>query len=119
MNTQTGMTRHEDRQMESTRERALVAPPVDVYENSEELLLVADVPGGTKDAVSIHFDKDQVTLSAQRGEGENACEYRRAFVVPPGIDASRISAELSNGVLRVHLPKSEAIKPRQIPIRAG
>jgi HSP20 family molecular chaperone IbpA len=47
------------------------------------------------------------------------CEYRRRFAVPGGIDAAKISAELKDGVLRLHLPKSDALKPRQIAVRSG
>jgi HSP20 family molecular chaperone IbpA len=45
--------------------------------------------------------------------------FERRFAVPNGIDASKINAELKDGVLKLHLPKSEAVKPRQIPVQAG
>lgn len=46
-------------------------------------------------------------------------EYKRSFSVPQTIDVSKVDAELKDGVLRLHLPKSEAAKPRQIEIKAG
>ena len=46
-------------------------------------------------------------------------DYRRAFIVPAGIDADRVTADLKQGVLWLHLPKSSALKPRQIAVKAG
>jgi HSP20 family protein len=104
------------------------APAVDVYENDEEVLVVADVPGARADSVIVKVEKDELYISARRepdagGElmagGRWESEYRRSFVVPRGTDTARISAELSQGVLQVHLPKSPAVKPRVIEIKTG
>jgi len=46
-------------------------------------------------------------------------EYRRNFSVPQTIDVEKVNAELKDGVLRLHLPKSEAAKPKQIEIKTG
>lgn len=128
MDTQAQLTRSGQRLPEQTRERATVTPPVDIYENNEEVLLVADVPGVISDGVSINLDKDQLTLWARRNGAASAgarpaehavADYYRAFLVPHGIDSARITAEISEGVLRVHLPKSEALKPRRIEVKAG
>ena len=48
----------------------------------------------------------------------SSIDYRRVFELSPGIDVTAIKAELKNGVLAVHLPKSAAIKPRKIQIAA-
>ncbi len=112
-----------------------VAPFVDVFENANEIVLWADVPGATRESVVVHVDKGQLTLSARRadaapktagGEGKAAAleieqrpyDYQRLFTVPTGIDASKIEAELSAGVLKVRLPKSEALRPRRIEVKA-
>lgn len=114
-------------QIAGAKNRA-VAPPVDVYENREEFLLVADMPGIDKDALRIHLDKGQLTLEATRPETASGkllaaeiryTHYRRAFSVPQGIDVDKVSADLQAGVLRVHLPKSAAVKPRQIQVRSA
>ena len=107
---------------EKLNDRPVVAPPVDIYENTDELLLVADLPGVAKDDLTIHFEKGQLTVEGRRraeNDDARAFDYRRIFAVPQGIDAQGIGAELANGVLRVHLPKSAAVKPRQIAIRAS
>jgi HSP20 family protein len=101
-------------------ERATFAPPVDIYENKEEILVLADLPGVTAEGLTVNLDKDQLTILARRSVGaKEEVEYRRVFVVPRGIDADKISANLQNGVLRLVLPKPAALKPRQIDVRAG
>lgn len=71
--------------------------------------------------------KEELFIAANRDTDVNGqmlfgarrdCEYRRAFLVPRGIDATQINAEMSQGVLRVHLPKSAATKPRTIEVKA-
>lgn len=113
---------------EKIEQRPTTAPLVDIYENADELLVVADMPGVANDKVTINFDKGQLTIEGRRGEttgsGLIAAEYRpldfsRTFLVPQGIDTDKIEAELQHGVLRVHLPKSAALKPRQIQVKAG
>jgi len=110
-------------------QRPSVSPACDVYENNDEILLVADVPGVTADTLDVSLEKGELSVRARRNasfEGGAAlageygdCDYHRRFAVPGGIDAGKISAELKNGVLWLHLPKSEAYKPRQIAVRAG
>jgi len=127
MNRDTNLAKRPEANVERTRERPVVAPLVDVYENDEELLLIADVPGASKDGVSIELHEGRLTIEARRGEAPSGtptaaehrpCDYLRAFSVPQGIDASKVEAELSAGVLRLHLPKAEAIKPRHIEVKA-
>jgi len=99
-----------------------------VYENADELLVVADLPGITKEALNVNLDKNELRISARRapptdgkylGVEYGDDDFSRRFALPGGIDESKISAELKDGVLWLHLPKSEALKPRQIPVRAG
>jgi HSP20 family protein len=113
---------------ERTRQAATVAPLVDVYENKNELLLVADVPGATAEGVRVHLEKGQISIEARRAVDPQGTalqteyrprDYYRAFSVPDGIDGSKIEATLTAGVLRVRLPKSESVKPRRIEVKAG
>jgi HSP20 family protein len=129
MNTKTEMTKREPTTpAKANGPRPTQSPPVDVYENPDELLLVADMPGVTPDDVAIHLDQDELTIESHRkaaldgkviGSEVVLLDYRRSFTVPHGLDADKIRAEFSNGVLSLHLPKSPAIKPRQIQVRAG
>lgn len=128
MNPDTTMQKRYPDTAEGIEQRPAVAPPVDIYENADELLVIADLPGVAKDDLKVHLEKNQLHIEGRRGDvgdGEVlAAEYRpfdfrRAFVVPQGIDADRIHAELSQGVLRLHLPKAAAVKPRQIAVKVG
>jgi len=124
-NETVALTR-EPQSLTETAERPRVAPPVDVFENADEILLHADMPGVETKDLDIAFDRGELTLSARREDGSQGTalrsefrpfDYYRRFAVPPGVDAAKIRAELKHGVLQLHLPKSEALKPRQIPIR--
>ncbi|MEJ7734792.1 MAG: Hsp20/alpha crystallin family protein [Polyangiaceae bacterium] len=116
MNGTDNLTRTPQTDVEAPRRS--FAPPVDIFENQDELLIVADVPGVAKDDVKIDFEDGKLAIFGKRGQAE-AYDWHRAFVVPQGIDADRISADLSQGVLSVRLPKQEALKPRQIAVRAN
>jgi HSP20 family molecular chaperone IbpA len=124
----TDLTKKEQSTVESTRNLRQITPLVDIYENDNEILLHAEMPGVTKDDVAVNIDNGTLTLSGVRSiGGEGAAEweefgdleYQRAFSVPQTINVSEVSAELKNGILALHLPKSEAAKPKQIEIKVG
>jgi HSP20 family molecular chaperone IbpA len=128
MANQTDLANRSNGRVEAVRQREAIAPVVDVYENVDELLLLVDVPGATNDGIDVQLDKGQLTILAKRREeapgsllaGEyRSRDYLRVFSVPQGIDPSKIDAQLSGGVLRLRLPKSESVKPRRIEVRQG
>lgn len=128
MNAQTAMQERQQDVPEKFEGRPAISPPVDVYENDEEVLLIADLPGVEKDDLHIDYHQGQLTIGGHRRGAEKkqrvvaefrSADYRRTFVVPQGIDADRIAAELKDGVLSVHLPKQESIKPKQIQVKAA
>jgi HSP20 family molecular chaperone IbpA len=117
--SETSTTR---RDAEKMAERPTVAPPVDIFEDKDQILILADVPGVTPEGFSIHLDRDQLTIEARRprsAAGEDAFDYRRTFVVPHGVEADKIGAKLQNGVLHLTLPKPAALRPRQIEVKAS
>lgn len=94
------------------------APSVDIYENGDEFLVVADLPGARSESVEVRLDKENLSISARREAGaDGGGEYRRTFLVPRGIDASQITAEMKQGVLTLRLPKGAALKPRTIQVK--
>ncbi|WP_437814682.1 Hsp20/alpha crystallin family protein [Sorangium sp. So ce1078] len=126
MSTDRNLTNRAESSPEKIQQRPAVPPAVDIYENAEELLVVADLPGVTQDKLAIRLEKGELTFEGRRIDAaereqsaDNLPDFRRSFVVPQGIDSEKISAELQSGVLRIHLPKSASLKPRQIPISAG
>lgn len=112
---------------EKIEQRPAIAPSVDVFENENELLVVADLPGVSQDRMSIHFEKGRLTIEGRRTTPEwtsrlaeaATADFRRTFLVPQGIDAEQITAELAQGVLAVHLPKHASVKPRRIEIKTA
>lgn len=113
---------------ERLREGITFTPRVDILETDKELLLIADVPGVRSEDVELHFEKGQLVLTGhvhpRHGDKQFlAREYEegdfyRAFAIHESIDATKIEASCKNGVLTVHLPKVEAVKPRQITVKA-
>jgi HSP20 family protein len=117
---------HELTRPEATR-GIYYTPRVDIFENEEELTLFADMPGATSDTVYIKYENRELALHArckprQTETNYLLCEYGvgdyyRVFSLDESINADKISAELKNGVLTVHLPKAEAVKPKKIAVK--
>jgi len=123
-NTITKSTAQAPAPAETQSQSLAVRPRVDVFEH--ELLVV--MPGVAKDAIDVRFEGGELRLEARRGpapQGQPLAEeyrfadYRRAFAMPEGIDSEKLAAELSNGVLTVHLPKSSAKRTRRIDVRTS
>jgi HSP20 family protein len=102
-------------------------PRVDILENENEITIFADMPGARPEDADIRFENGELTLHGRcspRQEVANYLaaeygigDYYRVFSINESIDADKIAAELKNGVLTVHLPKSEAVKPRRIAVK--
>jgi len=104
------------------QETTTLVPAVDVFENADEILILADMPGAVGSDIEVTLEKDELAISAPLktapGRAPEAGEtYRRVFRVPQEIDAGAILAELRQGVLELHLPKSAAAKPRVITVK--
>lgn len=101
----------------------VVHPAVDVFENDDGLLLRADLPGVSESALDVQLDNGLLTLVASRTlpefRGGGTVEYRRRFHVPRDTDGAKVTAHIDRGVLSITLPKSEAARPRSIPITRG
>jgi HSP20 family protein len=114
---------------EHTRGGAYFRPNVDIYELIDELVVRADMPGTTTDQIDIQFEDGSLTIHGRVPERQQSQgpflrneygvgDFYRTFRVSEQIDASRISAEYRDGVLTLHLPKTEAVKPRKIKVAA-
>jgi HSP20 family protein len=104
-------------------------PRVDILETDEESLLLADLPGVTPEDVDVRFENGELIIGgrcASRHQGAKYLlseygvgDFYRAFTISDHIDWQKISAELKNGVLTVHLPKAETVKPRKITVKGA
>ena len=110
--------------------REYSVPEVDVFENEESLLLVANVPGADEKSVDLSLEKNILTIEAKvenrAPEGykryyvENEAEgYSRQFRLSDEIDRDGISASVNNGVLRITLKKAKEIQPKKIEIKTA
>jgi HSP20 family molecular chaperone IbpA len=103
-------------------------PPVDIFETSEGIVLLADVPGLAQDDLDVSVDRGILTIrgSASR-EGASSNGHRhgakaavfRQFRLGDTIDPEHIAAELKHGVLRLHLPKAEAHRARKVDVKVS
>lgn len=91
-------------------------PRVDIFETSQEFLLVADVPGVNPGDVDLRFENGELALTGIRS-GPRPATFSRTFTVSDVVAADRIAAEVKNGVLTVRLPKTETVKPRKIAVQ--
>ncbi len=111
---------------EVTEEVRRIVPLVDIYETDNDVVLVADVPGVTKEGLTLDVDKDELTISGafaeHNGGGKRLIEefvygeYRRTFTLGDIVDREKIAAKLEDGILTLTLPKIERVKPRKIAI---
>ena len=108
-------------------ESALRAP-VDIFETSESLVLVADMPGVSKERLEVRVDGETLLLEGkvqfQLPENSEAVyadvrasAYRSSFVLSRELDSDKIQANLKDGVLTVRIPKHAALRPRKIEVR--
>jgi HSP20 family molecular chaperone IbpA len=108
-------------------QRRAAAPSVDVFENADELLIVADVPGVPNDGIDLEIHDDTLSLTARRRHVDDApalvreydeADFVATFRIPAGIDTAAIAAETKNGTLVVRLPKAATAKARKIVVRS-
>jgi HSP20 family protein len=117
------LTRHEQAQPETVQQEQWIKPACDVYENENEWLITADLPGAERDTLRLDLANSELTIEARRanwfGDSGPYAGYRRVFSLPSGVDGTNVTAALNAGVVAIHLPKSEALRPRRIAIKAG
>ena len=115
---------------ESTRPGRVFVPAVDILENEEEIIILADMPGVTSKSVDIDLRESVLTIEGRISpvEGEKEVtvyrefdwgDYLRQFTLSDAIDQEKITAKMDQGVLRLILPKAEKRKPKKIQVTAG
>lgn len=125
--TAVKQTAEESLGTERTRSGCCFRPNVDILEQQDELLVVADVPGASADKIDVKFEDGTLSIHAtvqpRQDDGTdyllheyNLGDYYRTFQVSEAIDASKITADYADGVLTLRLPKAEAVKPRKISV---
>jgi HSP20 family protein len=117
-------------EQESTRPGLVFRPDVDILDQKDGFVVFADLPGVDESTVDVHLEKGTLRLDAQLATLPGSdwrplhSEYRfgsyhREFRISEDVDANGVTAKMKNGVLELHLPKSEEHKPRTIPVQAA
>lgn len=108
-------------------ERYIFTPPIDIYETDEGLVLYADLPGVTVDTLELQVQDNKLTLFGRLKpvvpedahvlhQEYQVGDFLRSFILSDEVDHDRIKATLSNGVLKLVLPKAPKAQPRRIEV---
>jgi HSP20 family molecular chaperone IbpA len=122
---ETAVARREDDQ---SQRRITLTPPVDIFEDSQGVTLWADLPGVTKDRLDVKVHDGNLYIEAEAvvptpaGFRLQHAEIRqpnftRAFSLGAEFDASKIDANLKDGVLKLTIPRRDEARPRRIAVR--
>lgn len=111
--------------------RGAWSPSVDIYENKDQIVLEAELPGMKQEDFDLSIENNVITLRGERRfektqETDNYHRversygaFTRSFTLPQTVSGEGATAEYHNGVLRVTLPKREEAKPRRIQVTAA
>jgi len=107
------------------------APAVDIQETDKEFVIKAELPEVKKDDVKVTVQNGTLTITGERksekeekGKKFHRVEwaygsFSRSFTLPDDADADKVAGDFKDGVLRVHVPKSEKAKPKKIDVKVG
>lgn len=128
----TAMKTHEQTtdKAPAPRDERTLLPPVDVVEDATGITLYADLPGVARERLQLRVESETLTIEGelalpvpqdmQASHAEvRQSRYRRVFSLSKELDPGKIGAELSQGVLRVRIPKAEHAQPRRIEIKVA
>jgi HSP20 family protein len=105
-------------------------PPVDLYETDEAFVLKAELPGLITDEIQIEVHDRTLTLQGERKPEAGMTEahyqqreraygsFQRVFALPTTVNAEKVQASFTNGVLELRLPKHEMAKPKRIAVES-
>ena len=118
---------HETPAVPTPAPRFVFTPPIDIYETDEGLVLLADLPGVSLDSLELQVQDNKLILFGRvKAPVPDAAELRyqeyqvgdflRSFILSDEVDHDRVTATLTNGVLRVWLPKANRAQARRIRV---
>lgn len=117
-------------QREGRRAEIVLRPATDIFEDDEGITLQMDVPGASKDRLTLEVNRDRLDVEAEMriDMPENmealyadvrSTRYQRTFALSGELETDKIEATLKDGVLTLRIPKRPEIRPRRIEVRAG
>jgi len=133
MNERTQVTQRETTAAEHPAqelEQVLLRPAVDIFEGADDITLVADMPGVSKEGLELRAERNSLVIEGgaklNMPEGMEALyadvrstRYRRSFALSNELDTDQINANLKDGVLTVRIPKRAELRPRRIEVQTS
>jgi HSP20 family protein len=113
---------------ETRSQERYVTPPVDIYENGDDLVVMADLPGVAKENLDVRVENNLLTIRGKPSHLDagdpiyreyELVNFFRQFELNEKVDQSKISAELQHGILTLRLPKAQETKPRNIEVKVA
>ena len=130
MTTQQQVTSGETAQARSRQEDLTVRPAVDIFEDAHGIMVVAELPGVSKDRLNVQADRNSLSIEAEAviemPAGMEAVyadvqstRYARSFVLSGELETDAVDAKLKDGVLTIRIPKRREFRPRKIEVRTA
>ncbi|MDB6034008.1 MAG: Heat shock protein Hsp20 family [Verrucomicrobiales bacterium] len=133
LNSLMGVNRSRNRDQDETELLSAMewAPLVDIVEEDKEYLVKAELPEVRKEDLNVTVEKGMLTIAGERKfeKEEQKRKYHRmersygsfirSFALPEDADGSKVEAEFKEGILRVHIPKSETTRPKAIDVKVS
>jgi len=106
-------------------------PAVDIYETKESIVLNVELPGVTKEDISLEVKDSTLTIKGEKKLEKNVKEenfhrmertygsFTRAFTLPSTVQQDKVKAKFRDGILEIMLPKAEEARPKQIKVDVG
>jgi HSP20 family protein len=124
---QVQQKRELEKKRETTFPARMFVPPTDIFETDQALTMMIEMPGVSKDTVEVKVEDDILTIEGRIDFSKydglqalyteyNVGNYSRTFQLSNAIEQSAIKAELTDGVMKLTLPKAERAKPRRINV---
>jgi HSP20 family molecular chaperone IbpA len=108
----------------------VVRPPVDIFEDAHGIMVVAEMPGVSKERLNVQADRNSLTIEGEAAidmpKGMEAIHadvqstrYARSFVLSGELETDAIDAKLKDGVLTIRIPKRAEYRPRKVEVRTA
>jgi HSP20 family protein len=113
------------------RALSLEAPALDIYEQKDDLVVKAEIPGLTKDEIDISIEGNTLTIKGEKKKEEEVKEeeyyrsertygaFARSIELPAAVQTDKVNASFKNGVLEIHLPKTEEAKKNVVKVKVA
>ena len=106
-------------------------PATDIYETKDDYVFRLEVPGLAKDDINVEFNNSTLTIKGEKKEDKEVKKedyhrvesfsgaFSRSYTLPRNVDATRIKANMKDGILELFIPKAEEAKPKSIAINVS